>query len=472
MSGGNEPGQRAWSLLDREAFGREVVEAANKPLPRSVWWTLLTVAIIPLAAIVWAALADLDRVVTVDGRLVSAKPRQVVQPLAAVRLRGIEKRAGEAVRAGEVLVTFDTDLARVEVEDLKGRLVTLEAERARLALESAPDGPILGDPSASPASLEIADSERPGVRAQAGLYTVRRDEMVARAASDARRVATLEEASKAAAERETLLEAQVETAGAAVARQEKLRKGETGTQSAVDTATAQRRGAEVDLLRTRDELRANAAQIGAIENERRVFLAARLGEVATRLAEVERGIEEVRGRLARQLYVAELDTAVARFDGVVLEASDRAPGSSVAPGETLMVVLPTLADGDMEIEAALPPGDVGWVREGLPVRFKLEALPFNRHGYVEGEVRAVSADEVAAAPPTGATPFRASTPRSVGHRVVARVMRNGLHDLPPGFSLTPGMAGRVEIVLGRRSVAAYLLDPFIEGMDGALKEPN
>ena len=53
-----------------------------------------------------------------------------------------------------------------------------------------------------------------------------------------------------------------------------------------------------------------------------------------------------------------------------------------------------LADVPMEMEIDVLPKDVGLIQVGDFVRIKVDALPFQKYGYIEGQVRVISEDAV------------------------------------------------------------------------------
>ena len=54
----------------------------------------------------------------------------------------------------------------------------------------------------------------------------------------------------------------------------------------------------------------------------------------------------------------------------------------------------------------------------------------------------------------------------------ARVsLAGGLHDLPAGAGLLPGMTLEADVKTGTRSVLDYFLDPLLRGLNEALREP-
>ena len=99
-----------------------------------------------------------------------------------------------------------------------------------------------------------------------------------------------------------------------------------------------------------------------------------------------------------------------------------------------------------------------------PVRLKLEAWPFQKHGTLSGEVRMVSEDSFAPDPKKGQQ-------QSPYYKARVGVTSIKLRDVPPGFRLIPGMAVTAEIKAGDRTVLSYFLYPLLRGLDESIREP-
>lgn len=121
----------------------------------------------------------------------------------------------------------------------------------------------------------------------------------------------------------------------------------------------------------------------------------------------------------------------------------------------------------MDIDSA----DVARLRVGDTVRVKLDALPFQRHGTIDGRVRVITENsfqpEKNAGPPTSKDPD--GRPAFFRARVSLGTLT--LHDVPQDFRLIPGMTTTAEILVGKRTIISYLLDPVIRVFDESLREP-
>jgi len=143
----------------------------------------------------------------------------------------------------------------------------------------------------------------------------------------------------------------------------------------------------------------------------------------------------------------------------------------VQPAQTLMIVVPD--DAAPVVEARILNKDIGFIREGQPVRVKLEAYPFTDYGIVPGIVESISRDAVDTSEPGGAEerdrngrvvqPGLIYTTRI---RLLRRSIRVAGRDQPIG----PGLAVQAEIKTGDRRVIQYLLSPITQALDEAGRE--
>ena len=76
--------------------------------------------------------------------------------------------------------------------------------------------------------------------------------------------------------------------------------------------------------------------------------------------------------------------------GVVKELATTTIGAVVQPGTVLLSLVPR--NEPLLAEVSIQNEDIGFVREGQPVRVKLSTHPFQKYGTLEGVVRTVIAD--------------------------------------------------------------------------------
>jgi HlyD family secretion protein len=176
-------------------------------------------------------------------------------------------------------------------------------------------------------------------------------------------------------------------------------------------------------------------------------------------------VRRERDSVAEQVKKAErrsrLIELVAPSDAVVLEVAARSTGSIIREAEPLVTLVPL--GETLQAEVQITSADVGYVKLHDPVRIKIDAFPFQKHGLIKGQLDKLGQDafsQDAKASQTG--------PYYLGR---ATLEHNELRNLPRNAPLIPGMTLSAEIVVGQRSVMSYVMYPIMRGLSEAAREP-
>ena len=178
----------------------------------------------------------------------------------------------------------------------------------------------------------------------------------------------------------------------------------------------------------------------------------------------ELAAEELRKTTRRREFL-QLRAPVA---GTVQQLVVATIGGVVQPAQPLMMIVPDGAE--IEVEANVLNKDVGFVREGQPVRVKLEAFPFTDYGLVPGIVEGISRDAIdlsqSKAPQNATTRTGRSSPASSMRRASA-CWRPASAFAAGKQALGPGLSVQAEIKTGERRIIQYLLSPITQALDEA-----
>jgi len=182
----------------------------------------------------------------------------------------------------------------------------------------------------------------------------------------------------------------------------------------------------------------------------------RLGfEMASRragFAELQRGIGEDlstyrarRGMLDRdRSRVGNSIQVAAPCAGTIVKLHVRSPGAVVHEGDVLADVV---CSGDrLEAELILPERGLALVRPGHGVKLLYDAFPYERYGVQYATLRWLS--------PTSTVEARGPVFRALADISSDTVGVQGLRR-----PVLPGMTGRAAVIVGRRSLASYAIEP-------------
>jgi membrane fusion protein len=128
-------------------------------------------------------------------------------------------------------------------------------------------------------------------------------------------------------------------------------------------------------------------------------------------------------------------------------------GQTLVPGATVAVI--SAGDSQLEAELFAPSRAAGFIRVGQPVRLMYQAFPFQKFGAGKGQVTAVSRTVLA--------PSEVAIPglqfQEPVFRVKVRLERESVAAYGAEVPLQPGMLLNADIVVDRRSLLEWLLDP-------------
>jgi membrane fusion protein len=187
-----------------------------------------------------------------------------------------------------------------------------------------------------------------------------------------------------------------------------------------------------------------------------------IGEVDARLAAIPIDIQAARADAAATRAGLDQQATQTEAQGryvVVATVAGRVAalpvdaGQTVAPGAAVAVL--TAGDSALEAELYAPSRAAGFVREGQEVRLLYQAFPHQKFGTGEGVVTSVS--RTVLAPAEIAIPgLQVQEPV---FRVRVKLARDSVAAYGEVLPLQPGMLLSADVVIDRRSLLEWLLDP-------------
>jgi membrane fusion protein len=176
-------------------------------------------------------------------------------------------------------------------------------------------------------------------------------------------------------------------------------------------------------------------------------------DAADRMANLQRNLSDLAQRAAeiegRRRYIVRAPMA-GRVTSVVATV-----GRSVDPKVTQLSIVP--ADGQFEAELFVPARAIGFIAQGQPVRLLYDAFPFQRFGAYNGTVASVSATMLR----PNEMPEPLASAREPAYLVKVALERQTISAFGREVGLQPDMTLRADIILERRSIIEWLLEPLL-----------
>ncbi|TYK66491.1 HlyD family type I secretion periplasmic adaptor subunit [Colwellia echini] len=428
--------------------------------------TIWSLAALFICFLIWSYFAELDRVTRGEGKIIPSTQVQIIQSLDGGILQELFVKEGMQVTKGQIIARIDdtrfrSDMAQQtqEVDALRANIIRLRAELSNVLVADVDDWQLQvkiektqlqfpEDLIQSSPELVIRNQDEYNTRlnnienqvAIQGQQIKQREQEVKELTS---KISTLR-GSLALANSE--LELTIPLAKKKIVPEVELLKlkrvvndleGELSTlvllkpkvKSALDEAILKRREA---VFKYRSDAR-------ALLNE--------LQSKLSRLNEAQVGAQD---KVSKALIISPVVGTVKTLHITTL-------GGVIRPGEVLLEIVPS--EDKLLVEAKIIPKDIAFISVGLKAMVKVTAYDFTRYGGLEGVVEHISADTTQDEEGNSFYIIRVRTTESS--------MKSRDNTAMP---IIPGMMTSVDVMISKRTVLEYILNPIMRAKERALRE--
>ncbi len=405
----------------------------------------------------WSEAATIGGAVVAGGRVAVSGHSKSVQHPDGGTIATIAVGNGDSVEEGQVLVTLDPTLVTANLDIARRRLAAALALKARLVAEhrglvridfSLPSLPAAVDAASLPLAPEIAGQQEI-FDARQDMLNGGRARLVETLAQIDDQIAGASAQVDAALEQMALIDPQIATKRALIAdglaRQSEL--------NALLTSRAEIEGRRAQLISEQARLEAakRQSEVETQQSER-----AFREDVATRLSEAEGQIEELLLEIITRQNRLDRMEIRAPVSGLVHELQVSTIGGVVAPGATLLDIVPHGRAAGVEVQ--VDPTMVDQVHPGQTAELIFPAFDQNETPRLNGKVRTISAAAIE------------------DSRSGMRFYRVEI-DVPPeefdrlgGHTPVPGMPVEAYLATGDRTVLTYLMAPITTHLRRAFRD--
>jgi len=432
------------SISNRLGLSIMLEEIGPAPLLRNA----LIFGFVTIAAfVIWAQFAEIDEVSVASGEVVPTGAVQILQHIDGGTISAIDVSEGEIVKKGQVLVRLDpTDLI-AEINQTTTQLVILKMKIARLDAftENKEMAFTLLDKRFQP----FLDEQRELLEAQ-------------RLDLKNQRAILVSQIEQRKSEKSLLTNQQAILAKQIAPLQEQLniRKGlmKKRTLSRFDYLQSER-----EFLKEQgslEELALKAVSVNQSIAEARGRLAevvdhsvrTALDEMAAtnaEAAEKEERLSKLRSKLRRlDIY--------APVDGIIQGLDVKSIGSVIAPGSTIVSVVPI--GQELILEVHIRTEDIGHIEDGQKATVKFATYNYARYGSVDGKLTHISA-----------TTFQDEKGINY-YKGKVQLAQSFVGDNPKRNFILPGMTATADIHSGQKTVMEYLLKPIHTTLGQSFRE--
>lgn len=395
---------------------------------------LYGIAVLVPLFVIWTGLAEVERVVRVEGVMIPVGRSRQIQHLEGGIIGAIAVREGQAVRKGDLLLTVDNTTAGASLSETKVKLDSQQTRIARLQAEIDGRAAIVFPPQLK---------ETPVAAAEIGLFEARKKNLEQEISVHENLIRQHNADIDEAKSRITRLQSELGTASERVAMMERMAQKNAASKLEVLDAQSRQQRLKTEIGEVMGSIPRLNASIGEersrMEAARSDFHARAQDELSAALAEHER-LKQTLSAVEDRLKRTEIRAPI---DGVVNHIFVNTVGGVIRSGENLIELIPDTSE--VLIEARAHPRDRGFLRPGLPVSVRVSAYDTAEYGLLHGVVTEVGADSLEGA--------HDETYYEVDVKV------DTVPDRYKGHPMVPGMTVVADVVTGRRTVLNYILSP-------------
>lgn len=436
------------------AFAMATGTVAERAIRRHLLVGLVMVGVMAVGAGGWAVATPLASALIANGTLVVDSYVKKVQHPSGGIVSILRVKNGDHVEAGDILIRLDQTQTRANLAIVEKRLIELEARRVRLIAErdEAKDVPFdaaFGNQIEKPLVAEA-------VAGEAKLFAARRASRDGQTAQLKERVEQLDQEVGG-------LEAQVLGKDQEIGLINKeltgvrqlLNKGLTqltrvnSLEREAARLTGERGNLTASIAQTKGKITETNLQILQVDDDLQTEVEKELREIEGTIGE----FEERRVTAEDQLKRVDIRAPQA---GIVHELSVHTTDAVIAPGETVMLIVP--AADRLEAEVKIAPQDIDQLGLGQEVQLHFSAFNQRTTPTLAGTVQRIGAD-LTRDPQSGQTYFLARV--AVTSEEIAKL---------GSLKLLPGMPVEAFVQTGERTALSYLVKPLSDQIERAFKE--
>ncbi|BAV48104.1 HlyD family type I secretion membrane fusion protein [Mesorhizobium loti] len=401
----------------------------------------------------WAAVAPLNGAVLADAVVKVEGNRKSVQHFDGGTVKEIHVKDGDIVKTGDILLVLDDSKIRSELNLYSQQYALFRATDARIRAEL--DGK---EAVAFPKDMNAAHQTylQDAMASQIADLESQRASMAGARQILQKRIAELDEQIDGKQARVESFRAQLKSTIDEKVGLDKLLKAGLTTRTRIlelDRSASDLQGLIDETLgeiagnrQSKAELE---SQITQLTNDRRAKLSAMLIDTQSKLADL------VPTMFASQ---AAVDRAVVRspYDGQVMNLSVFSTGAIVAPGQTILDIVPTR--NSLVVQAQVRVEDISSLRSDMMAEVRFTSYKQRSIPIIHGRVTRISADRV--------TDSKTGFPYYVADVVVDPAELAAA----PQIALYPGMPASVMIVTEERTALDYILSPLLASVHSSFRQ--
>nr|WP_319388553.1 HlyD family type I secretion periplasmic adaptor subunit [uncultured Cohaesibacter sp.] len=432
--------------------------AAEQALYREVRRTLLVAGLVILLIVgglfVWGSFAEISSAVVAQGTIVVQGNTKKVQHREGGIVKDILVNEGDLVKSGDILIRLDDTRTQANLAIVTKQLVELRAQAARLLAERDGRSDIsFPQPTEAPFDAsELADIRNGHIQ----LMESRRKSLEGRKNQLKEQIKQLNSQISGLLVQRDAKADEIRFVQQTIAANETLIEKKLVTQSYLNEMKREKAELEGDyggfvsqLAQIRQAVSEKELQLLQIADDAQAAILEEYQTVRSKITQLEEQEISARDQLKHILIRASQT-------GIVHQLAIHTIGAVIAPGETVMMIVPR--EDKLIVQAKVNPAEIDRLSPDQEARLRFPAFDRRTTPEIKAHLDVISADRI--------------TDQASGQAYYEVFLRFSDEELGKleGKTLVPGMPVEVYLQTGYRSVLSYLVKPMVDQIEHALKE--
>ena len=415
--------------------------------PKGARKLILIIFVFFMFAIYWAANAQLDEITKGDGKVISSKQLQKLQSLEGGIVSDVLISSGDRISIDDVLLVIDDTKFKSNLEEIRKKLLILEAQKESLSSELK-DEPLIF-------SADLINEIPDITQQEMDFFATRQEEKESIESTYKNRIEKLDNNFAEFTGKADNLRKNLKLAEEELEIYKSLQNKDLVSKVELIALEKELNNIEGQLF----EAEIKAQQIETLKtealNERDISNLSMRNKAQEKLNSILAEIE-----ILEQSEVVALDRVNRTLirspvNGIVQRVLANTISSVIQPGEDLIEIVPI--DDALLIEAKIRPVDIGFLSPGQDVIVKFSAYDYTIYGGLKGNLEYISADTIV-------------DKDESYYLIKVRTDANHLETDKERLEIIPGMTASVNIVTGKKTVLDYLLKPVLRAKHNSMHE--
>ena len=396
---------------------------------------------------IWAATTQVEEIARGEGVVIPSGQNKVVQNLEGGVIANIAVSEGDIVKKGDILLQISNQDSQSKVAATQTQKLSLEAKKMRLQAQAASkEFAITTDYDATLNHF---------LQAQKSLYNKRIQALESQISALKQQYREKKAKKQDAKQQITHMQSSIELLNKEIAMLQPL--VQEGIKSQIDLYKLQR-----ELSQKKQQLQTTIISIDIIDAQmqeiqdtiaqtQQEFAAdslQELNEVNAKIQQLQSVQKAQKDRVSRTLVRAP-------EDGIVQSLFVNTIGGAVKPAQDLVEIVPV--DENLIVEVKVKPADIGFIHHNQKALVRFSAYDFAIYGGVEAKVVSISPDTI-------------KQDSETYYLLRVQTDTDKIHKGGKDLRIIPGMVSDVDIIVGEKTVLAYLMHPILRTLRYSFSE--